>query len=124
MANLQYLAQRSLASASLDVMKLKAFVPCKVEDGITKYKSTIVDIVFDPLRVKQINSKFKRAGFKFPSGTNVIAVNKNGSILLWGGMNSVFHLRKGEELNEKNWEKHLAFYDIQGLTRPFKIKNK
>lgn len=37
------------------------------------------------------------------------AVTEDGEILLWGGLNSVFHLRKGEKIDGTFDEQHLAF---------------
>ena len=54
----------------------------------------------------------------------MIAVNEDGSILLWGGLNSIFHLRRGEQIRGAFDEEHLAFNDILDLTGRFKIKNK
>jgi hypothetical protein len=37
MSNLTFLLQRSYVGSCLDVMKMKAFVPCKVEDESNQY---------------------------------------------------------------------------------------
>src|SRR3954453_8181573 len=118
------LLQRSFASRALDVAKMKAFVPCEVDDRLNKYKATIVEAVYDPLRVPEVNATFRAAGYDFADDMQVIAVTEDGSILLWGGLNSVFHLRKGEAIAGAFDEARLAFNDILDLTNRFKIKNK
>lgn len=121
---LSYLLQRTYASRALDVIKMKAFVPCQVSNELNNYKARIVEVVFDPLRIREVNARFKAAGYNIGDDMQVIAVNEDGSILLWGGLNSVFHLRKGETINGTFDLKHLAFDDILDLTQRFKIKNK
>jgi hypothetical protein len=118
------LLQRAYVSRALDVIKMKAFVPCDVEDALTGYRGKIVDVVFDPLRIEDVNAGFRADGYRFDDEMQVIAVNEDGSILLWGGLNSVFHLRRGERISGPFDEKHLAFNDILDLTARFKIKNK
>jgi hypothetical protein len=118
------LLHRSFASRALQVAKMKAFVPCQVDDPLNKYKATIVKVVYNPLCVPEVNATFKAAGYDFPDDMQVIAVTEDGSILLWGGLNSVFHLRKGETIAGMFDAKHLAFNDILDLTDRFKIKNK
>jgi len=103
---------------------MKAFVPCDVDDRLSQYKAKIVEVVFDPLRIPEVNSRFKAAGYDFDDKMQVIALTEDGSILLWGGFNSVFHLRKGERIEGAFDEKHLAFNDILHLTARFKIKHK
>ena len=117
-----HLIQRSLASRALDVVKMKALVPCDVEDRVNGYRGRIVEVVFDPLDVEAVNARFVAQGYRVGEGMLVIAVNADGSILMWGGANSVYHLRKGERI--KGLEDHLAFNDILDLTGRFKIKNK
>ena len=121
---LPFLLQQAYATRALDVVKMKAFVPCEVGDEITGYKGRIVQIVFDPLRIPEVNSGFAADGFNIDDGMQVIAVNEDGSILLWGGINSIFHLRRGEQIRGPFDERHLAFNDILDLTGRFKIKNK
>jgi hypothetical protein len=121
---LPYLLQRTYASRALDVAKMKAFAPCEVDDPLNNYKAKIVEVVFDPLRIPEVNGRFKAVGYDFGDDMQVIAVTEDGSILLWGGLNSVFHLRKGEKIDEAFDLKHLAFNDILDLTNRFKIKNK
>ena len=118
------LLQRSFASRALDVAKMKAFVPCEVDDRLNHYKGKIVEVVYDPLRIPEVNAEYRAAGYEFSDDMQVIAVTEDGSILLWGGLNSVFHLRKGEKIGGPFDEKHLAFNDILDLTQRFKIKNK
>jgi hypothetical protein len=118
------LLQRSFASRALDVAKMRAFVPCEVEDRLNEYKAKIVEAVYDPLCIPEVNARFRAAGYDFSDDMQVIAVTEDGSILLWGGLNSVFHLRKGEKIAGPFDEKHLAFNDILNLTNRFKIKNK
>lgn len=124
MANIAYLLQRSFVSSCLRIMKMKAFIPCEVEDSLTHYKGTILDVVFDPLRVEEVNARFKADGYKFEDDMKVIALAADESILLWGGLNSVFHLRRGELINGVFDERHLAFQDLSELIDRFKIKNK
>lgn len=121
---LPFLLSRTFASRALDVVKMKAFVPCEVENQFKSYKARIVEHVYDPVRVPEVNGRFKAAGFEFADDMQVIAVTEDGSILLWGGLNSVFHLRKGERISGVFDRKHLAFNDILDLTNRFKIKNK
>ncbi|MFT3787365.1 MAG: hypothetical protein QM770_14565 [Tepidisphaeraceae bacterium] len=120
------LLSRFFASRALDVAKMKAFVPCDVSDRINNYKAKIVEAVYDPLCIPEVNARFREAGYEVPTNdeTAVIAVNEDGSILLWGGLNSVFHLRKGEKIAGAFDGAHLAFNDILDLTARFKIKNK
>ena len=125
MTAFKFLVQRITASRALEVVKMKAFVPCEVENQFKTYKSKIVEHVYDPLRVEEVNARFKAAGYDVDDDdVQVIAVNEDGSILLWGGLNSVFHLRKGEKIAHCLDIKHIAFQDILDLTNPFKIKNK
>jgi hypothetical protein len=121
---LPYLLQRTYASRALDVAKMKAFAPCEVDDPLNNYNAKIAEVVFDPLRIPEVNGRFKAAGYDVGDDMQVIAVTEDGSILLWGGLNSVFHLRKGEKIDGAFDEKHLAFNDILHLTNRFKIKNK
>lgn len=85
---LPFLLQRTSAARALDVVKMKAFPPCEVEDRFNGYKTRIVEVVFDPLRIEAVNSRFKAAGYNIGEGMQVIAVNEDGSILLGGGSNS------------------------------------
>jgi len=123
MSNVTYLLQRSYASSCLDVMKMRAFVPCQVADELNNYKATITEVVFDPLKVKKTNARYAKSGYIIPRDFAVIALTDDKRILLWGGMNSVYYLQKGEEL-DKSLEMNLAFNDIVDLTQRFKIKNK
>jgi hypothetical protein len=118
------LLQRTFASRALDVAKMKAFVPCDVEDRLNNYKARILEAVYDPLNIPETNAKFRAAGYEFDDSMQVIAVTDDGEILLWGGLNSVYHLGKGEKITGAFDEKHLAFNDILNLTNRFKIKNK
>lgn len=128
MANLPiHLLRRDYASRCLDLMKMRALVPCDVADARTGYKARVVEAVFDPLRVAEVNGRFKADGFGWDDdddeggGMRVIAVNDDGSILLWGGWNSVYHLRNGERI--VGLFDNLAFEDVSDFVRPFKIKN-
>lgn len=121
---LPYLLSRTYATRALDVAKMKAFIPCEVDDELNNYKAKIVEMVFDPLRIPEVNARFSAAGYDFADDMQVIAVTEDGSILLWGGLNSVFHLGKGEKIAGPFDEDHLAFNDILDLTARFKIKNK
>jgi hypothetical protein len=124
MANLNFLLQRTFASRALEVVKMKAFIPCDVENQHKTYRTRMVEHVYDPLRVPEVNGRFKAAGYDVDDQVQVIAVNKDGSILVWGGFNSVFHLAKDEKIGGALDLKHLAFNDILDLTNRFKIKNK
>ena len=77
---------------------MKGFVPCEVEDRLNHYKAKIVEAVYDPLCIPEVNARFRAAGYDFADDMQVIAVTEDGAILLWGGLNSVFHLRKGEKI--------------------------
>ena len=118
-----HLLQRTLASRALDIVKMKAFTPCEVDDHLNDYKAKIVEVVFDPLRIPEVNGRFEAEGYNVGDGMLVIAVNEDGSILLWGGANSVFHLHKGEKIAGPFDEKHLAFNDILDLTGRFKVQS-
>jgi hypothetical protein len=117
-----YLMQRSYASTALDITKMKAFTPCDIDSWKTSFKARMTDVVFDPLRIEEVNAKFIAAGYKVPDDTSVIAITDDDTILIWGGANSVYHLRKGGEI--KGGLDDLAFEEISDLTRLFKIKNK
>jgi hypothetical protein len=123
MSNLFYLLQRSYASAALELVKMKALVPCDVDDKFTGYKGRIVELVFDPRKVEETNARFEAAGFHIPADMQVVAVMENGSILMWGGINSLYYLAKGEHLHE-SLNYNLAFCDVRDLLNPFKLKNK
>jgi hypothetical protein len=120
---LPFLLQRSLATRALDIVKMKAFVPCEVDERRRGYTTRIIEAVYDPLRVPETNSRFKSAGYDVPDDMQVIAVCENGEILLWGGLNSVYHIGKGEKFTALRG-KQMAFNDILDLTNRFKIKNK
>jgi hypothetical protein len=116
-----HLIERSAASSCLDIVKMKPFMPCAVEDRLNNYKCTIMEVVFDPLRIEEVNEQFQAAGYNVKD-LQVIAVNDDDSILCWGGLNSVYHLKKGETI--VGAFDNLAFNDIMCLTQKFKIKNK
>jgi len=115
--------QRSLAGDCLDLVKMKSLVPVEVEDELTGYRTKIAEMVFDPKRINEVNRRFKAAGYLIPDDMNVIAVNEDKTILVWGGPNCILWLRKGEPVS-KGWEGNLAFQDLRDLTEKFKIKNK
>src|SRR6267142_3483695 len=115
MSNVFHLLQRSFASSCLHIVKMKAFVPCEVEDELNNYKGRIVEIVFDPLKVEEVNARFEAAGYHIPEDMRVIATTAEKTILIWGGLNSVYCLHKGEQL-DKSLEVNLAFNDIVDLT--------
>jgi hypothetical protein len=102
---------------------MRSLVPLKVVDEITGYRTTIVEMVFDPPRLAEVNGRFEAAGYKIPKRMNVIAVNKDKTILVWGGPNCVFWLKKGEPISE-GWDDNVAFQDLRDLTGQFEIKNK
>jgi hypothetical protein len=112
-----------IASTCLDIVKLKQFVPCVVRDDRSDFRTNVVEIVFDPLRIDDANRDFKAAGFEFDEAKSmVVAVNDDGSILLWTGNSGVLQLHKR---GSSNYPRECrAFNDILGLTVPFKIKNK
>jgi phage terminase large subunit-like protein len=116
-----HLVERSTASSCLDLVKMKPLMPCAVEDRLNNYKCTIKEVVFDPLRIEEVNEQFQAAGYNVKD-LQVIAVNDDDSILCWGGFNSVYHLKKGETI--VGAFDNLAFNDIMSLTQKFKIKNK
>jgi len=119
---MQYLLERHMASACLDVVKMKPLVPCDVENTHKTYKTRITSVVFDPLNIEEVDERFRSEGYVVPDEAHVIATTEDGSILLWGGLNSVYHLKRGEEI--KTVFDKLAFQDLLDLTRRFKIKNK
>ena len=121
---LSHLLQRSFASDCVDLAKMKSLVPREVEDKLTGYKTTIVEVVFDPLRIEEVNARFKSEGYVFDDSMKVIAVTEDGSILLWGGFNSVYHIKRGERITGAFDEQHLGFQDLMNLTQLFKIKRK
>lgn len=123
MSNWQHLAQRSMASRFLDIVKMKSFVPCEVEAPLTGYKAKIVQVVFDPLKMEEVNESFRQSGYYVGDGMNVIAVMDDRSILLLGN-SAVSFVGKNEKIQGVLDDSHVAFYDIMDLTRQFKIKNK
>ena len=123
MSNWQHLAQRSIASRFLDIVKMKSFVPCDVEAPLTGYKAKIVQVVFDPLQMEEVNESFRHSGYYVGDRMNVIAVTDNQSILLLGN-SVVSFVCKNERIQGVLDDAHVAFYDIMDLTRQFKIKNK
>lgn len=120
---LPYMLQRSFAGDCLDLIKMRSLVPIEAEDEITGYKTTIVEMVFDPMRLAEVNGRFQAAGYIIPDKMNVIGVNEDGTILVWGGPNCVFWLRKGAPISEGLLD-NIAFQDLGDLTQQFKIKNK
>jgi len=120
---LPYMLQRSFAGDCLDLIKMGSLVPIEVKDELTGYKTKIVEMVFDPVRLAEVNGRFAAAGYLIPEKMNVIGVNHDGTILVWGGPNCVFWLRKGEPISD-GWDDNVAFQDLRDLTGQFKIKNK
>lgn len=115
---------RSRAGDYLDLVKMRSLVPIEAEDKLTGYKTRIVEMVFDPLQMSETNKRFQAAGFLIPDEMNVIAVNNDGTILVWWGrLNCIFWLRKGEPIS-KGFDANLAFQDLGDLTHSFKFKNK
>ena len=116
--------QRSFAGDCLDLIKMRSLVPVEVEDEPTGHKTKIVEMVFDPMRIPETNARFQSAGFLIPDEMNVIAVNDDGTILVWEGrLNCILWLRRGEPISD-GWEENMAFQDLRDLTGQFKIKNK
>src|SRR5262245_9130714 len=110
------LLERFFTTRALDVVKMQDFVPCQVEDELNKYQATITRIVYDPINVPETNAKYRKAGYIFEDAEmQVIAETADGEILLWGGLNSVFHLGKGQKITNAFDPKHLAFNDIVDL---------
>lgn len=112
------------ATRALDVVKMKNVVPCDISSPDYSYRGRIVEVVFDPVRVPEINGRFRDTGYEVPEDCQVIAVNEDGSILLWGGLNSVYHLAKGERVHGDLDDDHIVFEDILDLTGPFKFRNR
>lgn len=120
---LPHMLLRSYAGDCLHLIKMRAMVPIDLENSILGYKCRIVEMVFDPARMAEVNGRFTDEGYLIPEKMNVIAVNDDGTILVWGGANCVFWLRKGEPI-AKGWDDNLAFEDLGDLTHRFKIRNK
>ena len=118
----KHLLQNVYASRMLEVMKMKAVVPCEVDDRITGFKGTVTDVVFDALRIEETDAKYRAAGYLFDDDMHVIATTADDGVLVWGGANSVYHLRKGDKI--EGFEDHMAFNDILHLTNRFRFKNK
>ena len=116
------LLQRSYASTALDVAKLKNFTPCDVQNRLGPYKGRIIKIVFDPLHIEDVDAEYRAAGYKVDDELHVIAETESGEILLWGGFNSIYHLKKGEKI--VGAFDNIAFEDVRDLTQQFKIKNR
>ncbi len=114
---------QSNATRCLDLIKMKPLMPCTVDDRVNKFKCTIKEVVFDPSRVEDVNKQFVASGYNLREDFDfkVIAVNDDDSILCWGGLNSVYHLKKGETIG--GGFDNLAFNDIVHLTEKFNIKN-
>ena len=120
---LPQMLQRSFAGDCLDLIKMRSLVPIDVEDELTGYKTKIVEMVFDPTRIAEVNRRFEASGYRIPENMNVIGLNEDGTILVWGGPNCIFWLRKGEPISD-GWDDNVAFQDLGDLTHRFKIKNK
>jgi hypothetical protein len=119
-----HLVQRLFATRFLQLEKMKQMVPRTVKAQCASRRITVAEVVFDTLHIDKVNAKFKRRGFVFDDRMHVIAVTDDGSILLWGGANSVFHLRRGQRISGPLDEKHLVFEDISHLTDLFEIEVK
>ena len=120
---LPHMLLRSYAGDCLHLIKMRTMVPIDVENPILGYKCRIVEMVFDPARMAEVNGRFADEGYLIPEKMNAIAVNDDGTILVWGGANCVFWLRKGEPI-AKGWDDNLAFEDLGDLTHRSKIRNK
>jgi hypothetical protein len=122
MSNWRYLAERSYASSYLDLVKMKGLVPREVQEALTGYKAKIVEMVFDPFQIDEVNKRFKDSGYFIGKDMSVIAVNEDDSILLLGNT-VVYRVSKDEDLKDPLDDSHVAFYDVANLTKPLKIKN-
>jgi hypothetical protein len=122
------LLRQHYASRCLELIKMKTLVPRDIECPPNNFKRRMVEVVFDPFAVKEVNDRFRAEGYLFDEastddeqGTGVIARNDDGSILLWSGMNSVYCLAKGERIT--GFLDKIAFDDIAHLVRLFPMKH-
>ena len=90
--------QLSFATRFVELEKIKSLVPRTIKAQVKGRRIAVAKVVFDPLRMKKVNAEFKDNGFFLDDRNNVIAMNADGSILVWGGANSVFRLRRGERI--------------------------
>jgi hypothetical protein len=114
--------QRSFATHFVKIDKIKALVPRTVKAQANGRPIKIREIVFDPLQIKKVNAKFTNDGSILDDRKYVIAVNADGSILVWGGANSVFRLRAGARITGALDERRLAFEDISHFTDAFEVE--
>lgn len=103
------LLQRTYASRALDVAKMRDVLPCDVDDRLTGYHGRIVEVAFDPLRIEETDLHFRDAGYGVDDDLHAIALTEAGELLLWGGFNSIYALKKGERV--VGVSDHLAFND-------------
>ena len=72
--------------------------------------------------LSRVDAASRAAGYTFDEDMHVLAKTSDGAILVWGGANSIYHLRKGDEI--KGFDDYMAFNDVLHLTNRFKFKNK
>jgi hypothetical protein len=117
----QSLVKRSFATHFVKLEKMRTLVPRTVKAQWSGRPIKVKAIVFDPLQLQKVNAKFTDDGFILDDRKYVIAVNADGSILVWGGANSVFRLRAGARITGALDEKRLAFEDISHFTDAFEV---
>jgi hypothetical protein len=120
---LRHSLKKSYASECLTLLKMRELVPFEVEATHSDFKAKVVEMVFDPFKIKEVNARFASAGYPVLDGLEVIAVNEDGSILLWGGAAGIFYARKGEPFDE-GWEENSVYDDVLDLIGRFNIKHK
>lgn len=110
-------------SSGMAIAKLKGFAPFDYEDEQKTFKKRLVEVVYDPLRVREVNEEFRAKGYDVPEEQQVIAVNEDGSILLWGLLDEICCLQKGHKWQDPAGGRRFVCGSPH-LTRPFKIRNK
>ncbi|HEY5913132.1 MAG TPA: hypothetical protein VJA21_21285 [Verrucomicrobiae bacterium] len=119
--NLVKSLQRSFATHFVKLEKMRTLVPRTIKAQWNGRPIKVREIVFDPLQIKKVKAKFTEAGFILDDRKHVLAVNADGSILVWGGANSVFRLRAGARITGALDERRLAFEDIGHFTDAFEV---
>ncbi len=120
---LRHSLKKAYASECLTLLKMKELVPFEIKATHTDFTAKVVEMVFDPFKIKEVNARFAAAGYPVLEGLEVIAVNEDGSILLWGGVAGIFYARKDEPFDE-DWEDNSVYEDVIDLIGQFKIKHK